>query len=569
MLVTLPFVLLLLDYWPLYRFRFGPSDLVGKLPHRAMALRLIWEKTPLFVLVAMSSAITVYAQKHGGLVVSLDEIPFNIRVANALVAYAKYIGKMIYPAKLAALYPHPGMLPWWEIIGACFFLVSISFVAIKVVKRSPYFAVGWLWYIGTLVPVIGLVQVGNQSMADRYTYVPFIGLFIIIAWGVPELVTQWEHKKKGLAVLATVVLATLMPVTWKQASYWKNSITLFEHNLKVTADHCALQISMGDALEKLGRTEEAVKHYFQALQLKPDFQEAHNNLGNALLKQGKATEAIKHFKDALRLNPEFVEAYNSLGTALIHTDNIDEAIVNFKKALQIDPSFAETHVNLGGALIYKERIDEAIVHFRKALEINPDISEAHVNLGVALANTGKIEEAIDHFKNALQIEPDSPEALDNLSQALASLEKIDREIEHIQEQVAVSPEDPMLNYNLGNMYRMKGQWDKAQHYYTRAVSLEPEFPEALYELAKLHISQGKYEKAVSLYSKMIAFLPDNPIGYYNIACVYARQNKPEDTVLWLNKAVARGLDDWNHIKTDRDLDTIRNSDQYKAFIKGR
>ncbi|MFC1895071.1 tetratricopeptide repeat protein [Thermodesulfobacteriota bacterium] len=299
MLVTLPFVLLLLDFWPLYRFRFGLSDLAGKSQSRAMALRLVCEKVPLFALVTISSAVTFYAQKRGGLVVALDVIPFQARVANALAAYVKYIGKMIYPSKLAAIYHHPGMLPWWQIIGACLLLVTVSFVAARNVKKRPYFAVGWLWYIGTLIPVIGLVQVGNQSMADRYTYIPFIGLFIVIAWGVPELASRWEHSKKWLAALATAALAAFMVVTWKQVGHWQNSITLYEHNINVAGDHVVTHNSLGVAFEKQGRIEEAIEHYVQTLKIKPDYETVHYNLGNALQGQGRIDGAIKHYLEAL------------------------------------------------------------------------------------------------------------------------------------------------------------------------------------------------------------------------------------------------------------------------------
>ena len=229
MLVTLPFVLLLLDFYPLNRFQSQQPKGSANAQQRSIALRLILEKIPLFVLVAMSSAMTFYAQKHGKTVASLEVIPLKSRVANALVSYVSYIIKTIYPSKLAVLYPHPGILPWWQIAGACLLLVTISFLAIRVVKQSPYFVVGWLWYLGTLVPVIGLVQVGIQSMADRYTYVPLIGIFIIIVWGIPELVAQWRYRKICLATLATVVLTILMAMTWKKVGYWKSSITLFEH----------------------------------------------------------------------------------------------------------------------------------------------------------------------------------------------------------------------------------------------------------------------------------------------------------------------------------------------------
>jgi len=533
MLVTLPFVLLLLDYWPLNRLQIDLSNTGGSYQKRSRTLYLIWEKVPLFVLAVISSSATFYAEKHGGTVASLDVITLKARIANALVAYIKYIVKMIYPVKLAFFYPHPEMLPWWQIIGALLVLVAISFTAIKLIKQSPFFAVGWLWYLGTLVPVIGLVQVGIQSMADRYTYVPHIGLFIIIVWGLPELLAHWKQSKMWLAALATISLSIIMAVTWKQATYWQNSITLFKHALKVTSNNFV----------------------------------PHMNLGSFLLKQGRAEEAIEHYKQALKIKPDYAEAHYNLGTALVRMGRVDEAIAQFRTALQINPGYADTHVNLGGAFIQTGRIDEAIVHFRKALQIKPFIPEVHVNLGVALANKGKLEDAVTHFRKALHIDPGNTEAQDNLNQAMVTLEKIDREIKYIQSELMLAPDDSMLNYNLGNLYKMKGQMNRAIDYYTNALSLQPEFPEVIYELAKLHVGRGEYEKALSLYDKMIAILPDDPVGYYNVACIYARQNKPEESVAWLKKAVTQGLNDWEHIKNDKDLDNIRNSLPYTEFIK--
>jgi len=277
MLVTLPFVLLLLDFYPLSRFQFQQSDDGNIFQQRSIYLRLVLEKLPLFVLAAISSAVTLYAQKRGGAVMSLDVIPIKVRIANALVSYIKYIEKMIYPSELAVLYPFQGMLPWWEITGAGLLLVSISFLAIRVIKQSPYYAVGWLWYIGTLVPVIGLVQIGRQSMADRYTYIPLIGLFIVIAWGVPEIVAQWRHRKILLTIFATVLLSILMTVTWKHLRHWGNSITLFEHTLEVTSNNYLAHNNLGVALDIQGRTQEAIDHYLKALRIKPDYVEAHNN----------------------------------------------------------------------------------------------------------------------------------------------------------------------------------------------------------------------------------------------------------------------------------------------------
>jgi len=534
MLVTLPFVLLLLDFWPLCRIRFQKAGVVKKFQQRSIVYRLVLEKTPLFVLVAMSSAVTFYAQKHGGAVASLDVTSLKVRIANALVSYVKYIGKMVYPSKLAVLYPYSEILQGWEIIGACLLLVSISFLAIRTIKQKPYFAVGWLWYIGTLVPVIGLVRIGKQSMADRYTYVPLIGIFIIIAWGVPELVAQWRYRKIWLTTLATVFITILMGMTWKQVGYWKNSITLFEHTLKITSNNYLPHNNLGVALQDEGRIDEAIDHYLKALQINPYYEKAHYNLGVALQDEGR----------------------------------IDEAIDHYLKGLQINPDDEKAHYNLGIALQGEGRVDEAIDHYLKALQINPYYEKAHYNLGIALQDEGRIDEAIDHYLKALQINPDYEKAYYNLNEVLAFSREIDGNIDKIEKALKYKPNNPLLYCILGKLYRIKGKLDKAIEYYQKALSLQPKLLEAMYHLAKLFIIKMEYEKALSLYQEMIGILPNHPAAYYNIACIYARQNKPEKSVSWLKKAVEKGFDDWNHIKTDMDLRNIRGSSYYKDFIKG-
>jgi len=384
MLVTLPFVLLLLDFYPLNRFKIKLSDNSTNFQHRSNTFRLILEKIPLFVLATISSAITFYAQKKCGAVGSLEVYPIKVRIANALLSYVKYIGKMVYPTELAVLYPHPGMLPWWKITGACLILVFISFLAIRIVKQSPYFAMGWLWYLGTLVPVIGLVQVGRQSMADRYTYVPLIGIFIIIAWGVPELVAKWRYRKILLTMLATVFITILMAMTWKQTGYWENSITLFEHTLKITSNNYVSHNNLGLALYEQGRESEAIEHFVQALRIKPDCSEAHNNLGFALYKQGRESEAIEHYLQTLRIKPDYWQA----------------------------------HLNLGVALDKQGCTADAIEHYLQAIRIKPDCEKAHNSLAIALSRKGDIEGAIAHFKKALRINPDNIQVKNKLKKAL-------------------------------------------------------------------------------------------------------------------------------------------------------
>jgi Flp pilus assembly protein TadD len=424
MLVTLPCVLLLLDYWPLRRFSYGPpggirtgkpKKVIMSGPQGFSPFRLVLEKIPLLVLSVLSICLSFLSAGK----VSVLLAPMKLRIANALVSYVKYIGKLIWPQDLAILYPYPSIVPMWQTIGALLLLVCVSVLLIRTIRGAPYFAIGWLWYLGTLVPVIGLVQkVALPAMADRFAYVPFIGIFIIIAWGIPELVAKWRYRKIWLATSATVVLTILMAMTWKQVGYWKNSITLFEHNLKITSNNYVAHNNLGTAISKQGRTAEAIDHYLKALRIKPDYAEGHNNLGAALSKQGRTAEAIDHYLKALRIKPDEAKTHYNLGTALSKQGRTAEAIDHYLKALRIKPDYAKAHYNLGNALSKQGRTAEAIDHYLKALRIKPDYAKAHHNLGNALLRKGNVERAIAHFRKALRINPDYVHVKNNLKKVL-------------------------------------------------------------------------------------------------------------------------------------------------------
>ena len=330
MLVTLPFVLILLDYWPLGRVKNALSNHTGNRYWRFL-LKLIWEKVPFFIITAVSSGVTFYAQKHNGAVKSLTALPLVDRGANAIIAYIAYIVKMIFPFRLAVLYPYPKTLPWLEVAGASLILVFITLFAVKAIKKAPYFITGWLWYVGTLVPVIGLVQVGQQSMADRYAYIPFIGLFIIIAWGGHEMIKAWPKKKVWLTVILIALFSGLTLSTQKQIKYWRNSVTLFTHTLEVTTNNSLPHNNLGVALKNQGDIAAAIEHYQQALRIKPDLAEAHNNLGVALKDQGDIAAAIEHYQQALRIKPDYEKAHNNLAAAFFRKGDIDMAIKHRKK----------------------------------------------------------------------------------------------------------------------------------------------------------------------------------------------------------------------------------------------
>ena len=433
MLVTLPFVLLLLDYWPLKRIEIGQSAIglpaasqpstIAEKPG-AQAFRLLLEKTPLFVLAAVSAFVTFVVQKSWGAVGALEVYPIKIRVANALVSYVSYMVKMIWPQNLAVFYPHPGQsLPMWQAAAAGLLLLLLSIAVIRAGRRQPYLPVGWFWYLGTLVPVIGLVQVGAQAMADRYTYVPLIGLFIMAAWGVPELLAKYRFQRTVLATLATILLVTLTVVSKRQMRHWQNSLTLFQQAVEVTADNYVAHDSLGNALAQQGMLDQAIVHYRESLRIKPNLVNTHNNLGVALLQQGEINRAMAQYYQALRLKPDSAETHNNLGVALFTVGQLDQAIGHYLTAIKLDPNFGKAYNNLGNVLARKGKLDEAISQYSRALELKPNYPEAHNNLGVALAQQEKLREAIAHFKRALQLRPDYSQARSNLDNAIALLAK--------------------------------------------------------------------------------------------------------------------------------------------------
>jgi tetratricopeptide (TPR) repeat protein len=427
MLVTLPFVLLLLDFWPLKRLE------------RASIGKLAKEKLPLFALCIVSSVVTFMVQRRGGAVAGLDSYPFVARVGNAFTAYAEYIRMMLWPAGLASFYPYPESVSPSLIATAIAIVGACTFAAIRNARTYPYILVGWLWYLGTLVPVIGLVQVGNQALADRYTYVPLTGLFIIAGWGAFDVARKWRLPKLALPAGALVVLAAFAVIAHRQVSFWRDSVSLWTHALAVTSEnylahnnlgrelaengkvdeaighynaalkirpaYATARVNLGVALSKSNRTEEAIASYDEALRLKPDLPEAHVNLGAALVSQGKLSEAIEHYRVAIALNPNLPQARANLGLALASTGRVDDAIVEYKNALQLKPDFVEVHNNLGFALASQEKLDEAIPHLKEALALNPNFVLARVNLAMTLANAGRKAEALREFREVLRIEP--------------------------------------------------------------------------------------------------------------------------------------------------------------------
>jgi protein O-mannosyl-transferase len=377
MIVTLPFVLLLIDYWPLNRLKSCHSKALNSVSQKTTPIiYLIWEKSPLFILVALSCMMTYYAQKQVGSVAPLENIPFDARIANIIVSYLSYIVKMIYPFNLAVFYPFPETITWLHFNGAGLMLAAISMIALIKINQWPYVAVGWLWFLGTMVPVIGFVQIGAQSMADRYTYIPIIGLFIIITWWIPALLENFRYKRVFFIASAISIIGILTVLSWKQVGYWKNSITLFEHALRVTSDNYLAHNNLGNALSHQGETHEAIRHYQKALKINPKNEKAHFNLAIIFSRQNRAQDAMLHYRKALDINPDFEKAHFNLGVMLQKMGKNEEAIAHYQRAIQIKPDFREAYINLGVALLQQGNRDGAIDCFQKALEITPDDMKA-------------------------------------------------------------------------------------------------------------------------------------------------------------------------------------------------
>ena len=482
MLVTLPFVLLLLDYWPLGRGRgmeiSGERSEVRRersvVSGRWSVVRgLVVEKIPLLALSAASCLATLLGQRQAA--GSIDQLPFAWRVNNAIVTCVAYIWQMLWPVKLAVFYPHPdNRLLLWQIFLALALLIAITVAVIASRQKRPYLMTGWLWYLGMLVPVIGLVQVGEQARADRYTYLPQVGLYLALTWTIVDLSASWRRRREILGVAAAVVITALTWRAWIQASYWKNSETLWTHTLAVTSDNDVAHNNLGFIFLRRGELDEAISHFQTALNIRADNPQTHYNLGSALV-------------------------HNNLGNALVRKKLVDEAITHYEKAVELRPDYADGHYNLGSALLQEGRIDEAIAHWQKTVSLQPNDAEAHTTLGDALLRKGEIGEAITHYEKALEIAPHSLLTLNNLAWALstcpdASRRNGARAIELAQEADQLAGgQNPIFIRTLAAAYAENGRFNDAIESAQRAVQLA--LAQDNFALA------SKLEKDIDLYRK--------------------------------------------------------------------
>jgi len=440
MLVTLPLVLLLLDVWPLGRVRFEAG-------RRKVWLRLIREKIPLFILAAASSTVTILVQWRGGAVQSFEAASLQERLANALFSYAAYLGQMVWPLNLAAYYPY-GHLSAGAVAASAAGLVAATVLVIRFSRSRPLFFMGWLWYLITLIPVIGLIQVGGQARADRYTYVPLIGVFVIAAWGIPLFLERWQKGNAALQAAACIPVLALAAGARSQVRYWKSDLALWKHTVKVTADNYFACTNLGLSLIDNGDPAAGIAQYTRALEIRPNSAETHNVLGTALLKQGKLDAAMEQFTLALRIEPGFADAHSNRGMVLAKKGFIKEAVAEFRKALEINPENPEVQYNFGFALANQGKLDEAMSFYRKALALKPDYAEAHFQMGNAFSGKGMLSEAAAEYDRALQINPGYADAHNNLGVVLLKQDRHDEAIAQFTEALRIDPNNKQARANL-------------------------------------------------------------------------------------------------------------------------
>jgi len=523
MLVTLPFVLLLMDYWPLKRWppsplavnqketgpektKKGRKKTTSDVPYfqKSTWRALIIEKLPLFGLTTLFCVITFFVQRGAGAVQPIEFLGLKVRLANAVVAYAVYIGKMFYPLRLGLFYPHLGMPPPWQITGAALILILFSALALWQRKR-PALLAGWLWYLGTLVPVIGLIQVGDQALADRYTYIPLTGLFIALVWTLAELFAPWRRRQIVSALLAAAIMAALTVCTWRQVGYWSDSITLFEHALKVID-----------------------KNHL-----------AHNHLGLALYYRGEPGDldkAIDHHRRAIQLRDDYFHAYVNLGMELMANKDYEEAKVNYYKALEIHPRSPSVLNHLGALLrdMHGGASIEGEQYLREALERIPDYFNARMNLAESLYARGEYEQALEQLQEALRLNPNHPRTRQLWQMARAKLDQT-------KQPPPLGPEDPTGLFNKALTLARQERYQEAVELFKKVLQLKPDWPRAHQALGDVYLYLNQPQPAIEHLSEAVKLNPDYPAALNNLAWVLAtvdddKLRRPSEAVKHAQKA---------------------------------
>lgn len=576
MLVTLPFMLLLIDFWPLGRIRIESSgettDSIIKqlLNQKPIISKIILEKIPFLILSFASIYISLSSFDTITTGFVSNSSPMTVRAANASVSYLQYIFLLLFPHNLDFFYPYPQYVPFVHAALSGILLVTITAITLSQAKRLPYLAVGWLWFLGSLLPVIGLVQRGLwPAFAERWAYIPFIGLFIILVWGLHDMSSAFKVKKTASAVLIAMPLIIFMVLTWKQAGHWENSETLYQHSIKVNpGNYVALinlgvalayegenekaieyfnrslvinprlaisQYNLGDVLATMKKTDEAIDHYYKAIIIKSDYIGAYRKLVDILWDQGKKEETIRVLSKALHANPDSRELANNLGEALAKNGQKEDAIKHYLKVIQQDPHNAIACNNLALLFMEKEENDTAIDYFSRAVSIDPDYVKAHINLASLLKRIGKIEESKNHLIKAIEIDPENETGHFYLGVIYYQLENDALAINHFNEALRINTDNAETHYYLAVCYTRTGTLEDIIHHSREAVRLNSNFVEAQKILDTSILRKNDIEQKMTGFEEKLAANPKDPDLLFKLAVMNKMTGNYDKSLYYLHK----------------------------------
>jgi len=518
MVITFPFVLLLLDYWPLERMEIFEEKKRkgGDGKERWQKVwKLVLEKIPLFLFIPLFSFLTFYAQKKTGAVADIVSAPISQRISNAIISYVAYLKKMFIPLNLIPYYPFPmKKIEIGVVLINLAILVAITFFIIIYAKKHKYFLSGWLWYLGMLVPVIGIVQIGGQAMADRYTYIPLLGTFIIVVFYLAELCEKNDLFRISAMTASVVILAGFVYLTKYQIKNWKDNVTLFSYTLKVDPQNFFAHNSLGSALLLEGKTDEAINHFLEAIKNEPGYYSAHFNLASAYLELGKYQDAVEHYKLSF-IEKEDAGGFNNVGFALLKQKKYDEAEVWFKKAIELDSNLLDARINLANTYRDSGKLEEAIAQYKEILKIKPDSLSIVNQLGLALAKTGKLQDALEVFKRCVDSNPNSEEYQRNYGNALSDLGRNEEAIEHYQKALQIRPDSYLALNSYGLALAKMGKLKESIEKFKSAVMNNPNFIDGYINLGYAQLQTGDIDGAIFNFEKALKIDPNSELALSN------------------------------------------------------
>ncbi len=517
-LATLPFVLLIMDFWPMNRTRtLSAPNGIQSFP-KTSVLKLVFEKAPFLALSLAVMLLSSYTLKNIGVYISTAQRSMSLRIENALVSYVKYIGKTLWPDNLAVYYPFPASIPMWQVFSSAALLVAVSVLVITQLRSRPWFAVGWFWFLGTLFPVIGLVQGGLfPEMADRWAYIPQIGIFIMVAWPAATLAGTHTFPGKITFCLVGIVLIALGIAAWNQTRYWKNSKTLFTHAQSVTGPNAIVHRNLGQDLLAQKDYDGAIAHFRKSIGLNPFRAEVHTNLGIVLLAINDSKGAMQQFLEVIKQKPQDPKAYIRVGLILKDADNAPQAIEYFEKALAIEPDDVIARYNLGYCLAESGNFEKGENEVLKTLPLNSDKVEGLYNVGAFYGKFNRQEQARSYLEKVLKYHPDHPNANYNLGIIAAGQNKDQVAEKYFLTTLANSPAHVDALNNLGLLYSKNGRFNEAVQQFEKALEIAPDDNLVRFNLADTLLQTGKFTAASKQFARITKIDPDHEgarIGYH-------------------------------------------------------